>query len=209
VTSTKPLRGRQAEAARNDRAVLYAARAVFAEHGFDAPMTAVAETAGVGIGTLYRRYGGKQELLQRLCVLSLEQNLDAANAALAADDAWEGLCDYIRACVDFGAGAFAPAAGTIVATADMWQHARAVRRHVGKLVKRAQQDGAVRPDVNAIDILQLVQHFSRAHPGSSRPRGSATGERQLAIALSGLRAGAVVALPRPAPRAEDYESVWR
>jgi AcrR family transcriptional regulator len=194
---------------RNDRSVLDAAREVFAEQGFDAPMTAVAERAGVGIGSLYRRYGGKQELLQHLCVLSLEQNLDAANSALAADDTWEGLGDYIRRCVDFGAGAFAPVAGTIATTDEMWRLARAVRRNVGKLVRRAQRDGSLRADVNAIDILQLVQHFSRTQRGGSAPKTNASSGRQLAIALSGLRAGAAVPLPKPAPAPDDYESVWR
>lgn len=209
MATTKPLRGRQAEAIRNNRIVLDAARQVFAEHGFDAPMIAVAEKAGVGIGTLYRRYGGKQELLQHLCVLSLEQNLEAANDALAEDDAWKGLGDYIRRCVDFGAGAFAPAAGTIVTTDAMWQLARAVRRQVGGVVKRAQRDGSLRTDVNAVDILQLIEHFSRAHPGGSEWRPHATLARQLAIALSGLHASIAVPLPKPAPAPKDYEFVWR
>lgn len=207
--SVPPLRGRQAEAIRNDRIVLEAAREVFVEQGFDAPMTAVADRAGVGIGTLYRRYGGKHELLQHLCVLALRQNLEAANDALSAADPGAGLDGYIRRCVDFGAGAFAPAAGTIETTDEMWELARAVRSHVGKLVTRAQREGALRADINAIDILQLIHLFSRAHPDRSRPQPDPTAERQLAIALSGLRAGAAVPLPRPAPAVADYESAWR
>src|SRR5580700_9164196 len=65
--------GRQADARRNDRAVLDAARDVFAAQGAGAPISAVAERAGVGMGTLYRRYGSKTELLQRMCVLAMEQ----------------------------------------------------------------------------------------------------------------------------------------
>lgn len=209
MTVPAPLKGRQAEALRNDRIVLDAARQVFMEQGFDAPMTAVADRAEVGIGTLYRRYGGKHKLLQHLCVLSLQQNLEAANDALSADDPWEGLSAYIRRCVDFGAGAFAPAAGTIETTEEMWQLARAVRRQVGKLVTRAQRDGALRADINAIDILQLVHLLSRAHPDRSRPQPDATPARQLAIALSGLHASAAVPLPKPAPAPADYESSWR
>src|SRR5215471_7372487 len=95
--SLSPLsrRGRQAEARRNDLAVLDAARDVFTVHGADAPISAVAERAGVGMGTLYRRYGSKTELLQRLCVLAMEQALDAAGEALAASDPWAGLSGYI------------------------------------------------------------------------------------------------------------------
>lgn len=209
MTTAKPLRGRQAEALRNDRIVLDAARQVFGEHGFRAPITAVAEQAGVGIGTLYRRYGGKQELLQRLCVLSLQQNLDAANAALGADDAWEGLADYIRRCVEFGAGAFAPVAGTISTTDEMRQLARAVRRRVGELASHARSEGSLREDVNAIDILQLVEHFSRASAREVGAGSQPAHARQLAIALSGLRTDGAVPLPAPPPTPEDYESAWR
>src|SRR5580692_12043342 len=90
--------GRQAEARRNDRAVLDAARDVFAAQGAGAPISAVAERAGVGMGTLYRRYGSKAELLQRLCVLAMEQALAAADDALRAADPWTGLSGYIRTC---------------------------------------------------------------------------------------------------------------
>src|SRR5215475_4953452 len=84
-------RGRYAEAARNDRLVLDAAREVFTSQGFDAPVSAVAQRAGVGIGSLYRRYGSKTELLQRLCTLAMEQAIEAAQAALAVGDPWAGL----------------------------------------------------------------------------------------------------------------------
>ena len=59
-----PLRGRQAEAARNDAAILEAARAVFLRDS-SAPMSAVAERAGVGVAGLYRRFAGKDELLRK------------------------------------------------------------------------------------------------------------------------------------------------
>src|SRR5260370_12102862 len=58
--------GRQAQARRNDLAVLEAARDVFSVQGADAPISAVAERAGVGMGTLYRRYGSNAELLRPL-----------------------------------------------------------------------------------------------------------------------------------------------
>ncbi|MFB7032531.1 hypothetical protein ACFCXG_38400, partial [Streptomyces sp. NPDC056295] len=63
--------GRQAEAERNDLLVLYAARAVFAEQGADAPASATATRAGVGIGTLSRPSGNKEPLLPRPCFLRI------------------------------------------------------------------------------------------------------------------------------------------
>ena len=210
MTDERPRRGRQAEARRNDALVLDAARAVFAARGGDAPIAAVAERAGVGMGTLYRRYGGKEELLQTLCVLSLEQNLAAAEAALDDASPWRGLCDYVRDCVRLAVGAFSPLAGTIEATADMSRLARAVKRRVTTLVRRAHVEGSLRGDANATDVLELIERFSRAFPPSDDPQDEATRSRQVEIALAGLHAGAAARqpLPGPAPKPSDYEGRW-
>jgi AcrR family transcriptional regulator len=205
VSAAKPLRGRQAEAARNDELVLRAAREVFAERGPDTTVAAIARRAGVGMGSLYRRYGAKEELLQRVCVLALEQNRDAAGRALSTADPWEGLCGYVRDCVSFGAGAFGPLAGRISASDEMFRLARAVRRRVGELVRRAHADGSLRADANHLDILLLIERFSRAFAPEDDEH---LRRRQLEIALDGLRAGGRQALPGPAPTAREYERRW-
>src|SRR2546423_12608043 len=74
-------RGRQAEARRNDRAVLDAAREGFAVHGPDASVAQVAAQAGVGMGSLYRRYPTKEALLQHLCRTSMLQQVTVAEQA--------------------------------------------------------------------------------------------------------------------------------
>jgi AcrR family transcriptional regulator len=117
--SPQSARGRQAQARRNDLAVLEAARDVFTAQGAGAPISAVAERAGVGMGTLYRRYGSKSELLQHLCLLAMEQALEAAGEALKSDDPWAGLAGYITACVELRSGALASLAPTIETTAEM------------------------------------------------------------------------------------------
>src|SRR5260370_13412896 len=117
---TRSGRGRQAEARRNDQAVLDAARLVFAIHGPEAAVSAVAAEAGVGMGSLYRRYASKEELLQQLCQESLAQQIAAAEAALAgSDEPWDALAGFILACVSFRAGAFSVIAGTIPLTPEM------------------------------------------------------------------------------------------
>jgi AcrR family transcriptional regulator len=70
-TYSRPARGRRAEAIRSDLTVLVAAREVFAAGGADTPVSAVAKRAGVGIGTLYHRYGSKDDLLRQLCLLAM------------------------------------------------------------------------------------------------------------------------------------------
>ena len=64
--------GRQAEASRNDERVLAAARTVLTAAP-DAPMAEIARRAGVGIGTLYRRYPSKEALVQHLCLDGMRQ----------------------------------------------------------------------------------------------------------------------------------------
>src|SRR5579872_52834 len=159
--------GRQAEARRNDRAVLDAARDVFSAQGADAPISAVAERAGVGVGTLYRRYGSKTELLQRMCVLAMEQGIEAAGEALEADDPWTGLCGYIRACVEMRSGALGSLAGQIEMTDEMFSTARRGMTLAGEVVARAHRAGSLRPDVTALDIALLIESFSRRAPGAS------------------------------------------
>lgn len=207
MTEQAKRRGRQAEAQRNDRLVLDAAREVFASQGGGAPVSAVAKRAGVGMGSLYRRYGSKTELLQHLCVLAMEQTTEAAERALASEDAWSGLEGYVRECVAFGSGALAPLAGTVQTTPRMWETSKRGRKLLDELVARAHREGGLRPDVTTLDVLWLIELFGSHGPartGDDRAR-----RRLLAIALDGLRARAARPLPGPPPSARDYQARWK
>src|SRR5215471_15717495 len=94
-SSAAPLRGRQAQAAHNNELILQAAREVFlADPG--APISAVAERAGVGIGALYHRYAGKEDLLRTLCRDGQEIYLAEIRRALASDDEpWEAFNGFL------------------------------------------------------------------------------------------------------------------
>jgi AcrR family transcriptional regulator len=204
--------GRQAEARRNDLVVLEAARDVFAAQGADAPISAVAERAGVGMGTLYRRYGSKTELLQRLCVLAMDQALAAAGDALAASDPWDGLCGYIRACVDQRSGALAALAGQIETTAEMRGTARRSMARLAEIVVRAQASERLRADVTDLDVSWLIEQFSRRPPDRAEPldrdeEGNVR-SRLLAIALDGLRAHPGQVLPGRPPSRSRYVNRW-
>jgi AcrR family transcriptional regulator len=203
------VRGRQAEARRNDLAVLEAARDVFGTRGAEAPISAVAERAGVGMGTLYRRYGSKTELLQHLCVLAMEQALEAADEALRADDAWAGLAGYVRACIELRSGALASLAGQIETTAGMRSTARRGLTRVADIVERAQRDGSLRADVTPLDVTWLIEQFSRRAPDPvdlEEERNARS--RLVAIALDGLRAGPASALPGRPPSRARYVNRW-
>lgn len=207
-------RGRQAEAARNDLILLAAAREVFAALGADAPVSAVAERAGVGIGSLYRRYGSKDDLLRHLCLLAMRQAVSAAADALAVADPWAGLTGYIRTAVAQGTGALAPLAGAIDTTPEMWEVSRRGRELVASLVERAKDAGALRADVTPLDIAHLVEMFGRLGPVRPETEEYVIRQRLLAIALDGLRAEQSApplpgsSLPGPPPTIEHYEGRW-
>ena len=207
--SPQSARGRQAEARRNDLVVLEAARGVFTAQGAAAPISAVAERAGVGMGTLYRRYGSKTELLQRLCVLAMEQTLAAADEALQTADPWTGLAGYVRACVELRSGALASLAGQIETTAEMLGTARRSMARTQDIVARAHRDGSLRADVTALDITWLIEQFSRRSPDPVDPDEERNVRaRLLAIALDGLRADLGHALPGRPPSRARYVNRW-
>lgn len=204
----RPKRGRQAEAERNDRLVLEAARDVVAALGANAPVAAIAERAGVGVGSLYRRYGSKDELLQRLCVLAMEQAISAAEEGLAEDDAWTGLARYVHRCVDFRSGALAPLAGTVETTPEMWKVAQRSQVLLDELVARAHRAGALRPDATPLDVAYLIEQFGRRRATESADSGDDNiRQRLLTIALDGLRAQGDP-LPGSPPSREEYVRPW-
>ena len=98
--TTVPLSDRRAQAAHNDQAILEAARAVFVADP-SAPISAVANQAGVGMSALYRRYPSNEELLRRLSGDGLRRYLTEAEAALADHgDPWAALAGFMGRIVD-------------------------------------------------------------------------------------------------------------
>lgn len=192
-------RGRQREARRNDGNLLAAARLVFALQGPAAPVSAIAEEAGVGIATLYRRYPTKAALVEYLCAESLEQQIAAARAALEAGGG--GLAAFISSCVGFRAGVFTSLAGGVDVASELTAKAEQAHALVVQLVAGAQVEGTIRRDVTAVDVHQLIELFSRR-------RRHAQYERLLTLLLDGLRPGGSP-LPTPSPTwDEGYASLW-
>jgi AcrR family transcriptional regulator len=201
-------RGRQAEAARNDLRVLAAARQVFAARGADAPVSAIAECAGVGMGSLYRRYGSKQDLLRQLCLLAMRQSIEAADRALLEADAWQGLTGYVIAAVDQSTGALAPLAGAVETTPEMWECSRHGRDRLERLTALAHDQGTLRADVTALDIAWLIELFGRLGPVRPGTHEHNIRQRLLTVAIDGLRAGNPNPLPGTPPSAAHYEGRW-
>ncbi|MEV5897416.1 TetR/AcrR family transcriptional regulator [Nonomuraea fuscirosea] len=201
-------RGPQALAARNDQALIEAARHVFTTQGFDAPVAAVAEHAGVGMGSLYRRYRTKDELLQRLCVDSMDRVAAAARDGLAHEDPWQGLASYIKECVAFGFGILAPLAGALDVTPEMRQANQRAQQLADELVARAHRAEVLRADVSTMDISLLIGQFGRTMPAPPGRSEEEIRSRLLAIALDGLKAHNTGSLPGEPPNAQHYQALW-
>ncbi|MFD1936797.1 MULTISPECIES: TetR/AcrR family transcriptional regulator [Nonomuraea] len=208
---------RQAEAERNDRALLQAAREVLAADGVHASVAAIAARAGVGIGSLYRRYRTKEELFQRLSELSLDNWNNAAAQGLAADDPWEGLTGFITECIEFGQGSLAPIAGTIEISAQMRAKSERSDALLAALVARAHEAGVLRPDVTPVDVSLLIeQHGTSPVLEQLRKQGRKdlieaavqARTRIVAIALDGLRAVHTEPLPGHPPSERLFTERW-
>ena len=197
--STAPMSGRRAEAARNDDRIREAARAVFlADPG--APIAAVAEHAGVGIGALYRRYASKDELLQELAADGMQRYLDEVRAALADDgDPWIAFTRFMRRCLDIGAGALTQRlAGTFTATEELNRQGREIHQATQEILDRTKAAGALRPDVEVGDLSLLLEQLQALRIGDP-VRANQLRHRYLALILDGLHIDDAAPLPGTPP----------
>lgn len=92
-TTDRPLRK---DAERNRTRVLEAARDLFASKGLEPNLNDVAHHAGVGVGTVYRRFATKEELLEAIFEDGINQLADLAESALCQPDSWQGFVWYVE-----------------------------------------------------------------------------------------------------------------
>jgi len=200
------LSGRRAQAARNDKLILNSARAVFIAEP-DAPITAVARHAGVGISALYSRYGSKEELLRKLCSDGLERLVAETEAALADDrDDWTVFTSLMTRLVDADTSSLTAAlAGTFTPTPDMLQLAERANRLLSELFDRV--SGVLRPGA-AVHDLSVIFEMVAAVKNPDPERTRELRRRYLAVILDGLRGGARDPLPGTAPTWAEVASRW-
>ena len=183
------LRGRQAQAAQNDELILQAAREVFlADPG--APISAVAERAGVGIGALYHRYAGKEDLLRTLSRNGQEIYLTEIRHALASDaEPWEAFTGFLRRIVAANThGLTVRLAGTFMPTDEQFALAEEMRSLAIELFERVRATGQLRADVTFLDIEFLLELLADVKLGDA-DRSAELRQRHLAVIIDGLRSG--------------------
>jgi AcrR family transcriptional regulator len=181
----RPLR-RDAEL--NRQRILSAASEVLAERGLDATLDDVARRAGVGVGTVYRRFPGKEALTRALFDEQLSLLVAAGERALADPDPWTGLVSYLEAAAELVASDRA-LRQILMFTAfgrDQAALARArLQPLVTRLLGRAQEAGVVRADLRPTDVPFAVFMLAAA-ADYARPVRPATWRRYLALLLDSL-----------------------
>jgi AcrR family transcriptional regulator len=184
-TQARLTRPKRADARRNYEKVLTAAREAFAEGGEATSLEEIARRAGVGIGTLYRNFPNRQALLEALYVDEVEEVCRSANE-LDTADSWEALNQWFERFIAYLATKRALAhelLNYMDVDAPLFQVCRSSLYSAGDpLLKRAQEAGAVRPDVTFPEVMQMVMGIAKIPTNDA-----AQTERMIRVALDGLR----------------------
>jgi AcrR family transcriptional regulator len=202
------LRGRQAEAAQNDELILQAAQEVFLADP-TAPISAVAERAGVGIGALYHRYAGKEDLLRTLCQNGQEIYLAEVRRALSSgEDPWAAFTGFLRRIVAANThGLTVRLAGLFRPSGEQLALAEEMQSLSNELFERVRRTGLIRDDVTYLDVGFLLELLAGVKLGDAA-RTAELRQRQLAIIIDGLRSGERTPLPGTPPTWLEQTERW-
>lgn len=202
------LSGRRAEAARNDGRILDAAREVFVEDP-GAPISAVAERAGVGISALYRRYESKENLLRHLSGEGLRRYIAVVETVLADEgDPWSAFAEFMRRGVEADTNSLTQRlAGTFAPTEELNREGARAHELTRRLLDRTKAAGVLRADLEAGDLSLIFEQLAAVRIGD-RQRTGQLRRRYLALMLEALRAPSESRLPGPAPSWEEIRRRW-
>jgi AcrR family transcriptional regulator len=187
--SDRPHLRRDAE--RNRRRILAAARKLIAERGLGVGYEEIAKEADVGVGTVYRRFPSRDELFHELFYDRVDAVVGIAEEALAVEDPWEGLCQFMQRdfelqSSDRGLREF------LLGRADSTELGRRSRERiqplVTELVERAQVAGRLRADVGQSDIAIILAMLGGLMDASVHVEPDLW-RRYLAMVLDGIQRG--------------------
>lgn len=209
----EPGRPLRRDAARNRERILAAAAELFTERGLQVTLDEVAHRAGVGVGTVYRRFPDKEALTDALFEERLTALVDLAQQALADPDEWAGLVWFLEQ-----AGALLSAdlgLRQILMFATYGQDRVGEARSrllpvVTQLVTRAQAAGVLRADLRPTDV-PLIEMMLAAVADYARPARPEIWRRYLALIVDGLRPSrrGVTELPVAPLTPGEVENVMR
>jgi AcrR family transcriptional regulator len=164
--------------------LLEAAEAVFARDGLDAPVPSIAAAAGAGVGSVYRAFASKDEIVCALARERLRWVQERAREALEASDAWDGLESLLRVIADrqIADGVLNEGFAAAFRRPDLAEPLAIATAAVDEVVQRARADGALRIDVSTEQLRGLFAGLRAAE--ATEPGSGAT---LLELVLAGLR----------------------
>jgi len=188
----------RADAVRNREAVLDAARKVMSDEGLDAGMDDIARAAKVGVGTVYRHFPTKDDLIAALADYRFEKLAEFARDSLEEEDPVAAFDRFIMR----GGELQATDRALAQVMSERGELMSVAANRVGmlelttKVLKRAQKAGAIRSDIRPEDIPMFMCGLGSLTSGHAAPfRGPNSWKRYLGIVLDGMRAGAGTKLP--------------
>jgi AcrR family transcriptional regulator len=199
----KPLR---ADAERNRERILDAARELFAQRGLGVTLNDIAHHAGVGVGTVYRRFPDKAQLIDSMFEQRLEDLVALMTTAAADPDPWHGLVTFLTSALQLQA-ADRGLKELITGMPDGLERVRRIRSRLAppadELVSRAHAAGQLRQDIASQD-LPIVQLMLTTVIDAARDVEPELWRRYLGIALRGVSAQPDAVAPlEPGPLALD------
>ena len=208
-----PVRPLRRDAERNRQRILKAASEVFTERGLEVSLDEVARHAGVGVGTVYRRFGTKEDLVEALFVDRIEAVAALAEKAAQDPDPWSGLAYFMEQAAEMLAGDLGLRQMMMFATYGgdkVWYARQRNAPLVTMLVERAQAAGQLRSDLRPTDIPFILFVLAEAAQFARRVSPEIW-RRYLALVLDGLRPEreGVTPLPVPALRPDEMEMTMR
>ena len=209
-----PQRALRADARRNHQQILRAARDLFVERGPTAPLEDIARRAGVGIGTLYRRFSDRDTLMRAVVLDALVETVEIAERAGREEaSAFAGLVRYMHSALDLRVSAVIPALLDVLDVDDAVLLPARDRSaaSVQRLVEAAHAEGSLAAHVTFVDLGMMLVRLSRPLPGPiSSELNAQLAHRHLDLLVSGLRPGDQGAgLPGPALSREDLGQLRR
>lgn len=184
----------RADALRNRRKILAAAKEIFALRGPDVPMDDIARRAAVGVATLYRRFPDRETLIRAVAQDTFAHVLEESRAAVAEEaSAWEALVRMLRSSrelqLSVQLAVHSPLArSTLRDDPETGRFRNDLLGMLDQVVRAAQDEGTLRPDVAAGDVAALLSLLLRRTPASPDGSSGTASERALSLMLDGLRA---------------------
>jgi AcrR family transcriptional regulator len=190
MTLTRPDKPLRRDAERNRQRILDAARELFAQQGLGVTLNDIAHHAGVGVGTVYRRFPDKAQLIDELFEQRLEDLVSLATDALDDPDAWHGLKTFLERALELQADDRG-VKDLVTASTDGLDRVSQIRTRllpIGlELVRRAHEAGQISDDLVAQD-LPIIQLMLSTLIDASRDVSPDLWRRYLGIILRGLSA---------------------